>query len=267
MRGESSIATDSVERTVRELHQQEDVAHDPSNWGRLHLSGQKEKARDVEGRVKGIISRILEETMCGSKLNTSDNPCWRRWKRQDKNWAQGIWRRCGSDSSPRVGMDMSRGSGDTWVSSAGGPTLGVRGALGEAMLQVVRLGHYEGPIKKILAGLRVIEKAGRIPTVVQAGDWLMVKAMDQLRNRRPGVYVRWAPHQFSVRRWPRGQHCPGNTWRRWRWRFWQAQTFCGSTKQSPYGGKRALEGWWNSTESRIGSGGMRSLSGRGPAWG
>ena len=52
-------------------------------------------------------------------------------------------------------MDLSRASGGTWVSSADGPTLGC-GALEEAMLQVVRAGHYEGPIKKILAGLRVI---------------------------------------------------------------------------------------------------------------
>ena len=37
------------------------------------------------------------------------------------------------------------------------------------------------------------EKAGRIPTIVQAGDWQMVKAMKQLRVRKMGVQVRWAP--------------------------------------------------------------------------
>ena len=52
---------------MQKLHQQEEVA-----W-------------DVEGRVRGIVSRIREETMSGSKSNASDNPCWRRWKQQNKN--------------------------------------------------------------------------------------------------------------------------------------------------------------------------------------
>ena len=46
------------------------------------------------------------------------------------------------------------------------PDLGVRGALEETLVQVVRAGHYEGPIKKILAGLCIVEKPGCIPTVV-----------------------------------------------------------------------------------------------------
>ena len=93
MRGESSIATNSLERTVQKLHQQKDVAHNPSKWVKLHRSGQKEKARGVESLVKGIVSRIREDTTSGSKSNASDSPCWRRWRRQNKKWVQGIWRR------------------------------------------------------------------------------------------------------------------------------------------------------------------------------
>ena len=69
------------------------------------------------------------------------------------------------------------------------PDLGVRGALEETLLQVVRAGHYEGPMKKILAGLRIVEKSGRIPTVVQPGDWHLVKAVEKLRVRRMGVQI------------------------------------------------------------------------------
>ena len=50
------------------------------------------------------------------------------------------------------------------------PSWGSGGPLEEALLQVVRAGHYEGPIKKVFAELRIVEKAGRIPTVIQAGD-------------------------------------------------------------------------------------------------
>uniref|UniRef100_A0A7S4LMB7 Uncharacterized protein n=1 Tax=Eutreptiella gymnastica TaxID=73025 RepID=A0A7S4LMB7_9EUGL len=73
------------------------------------------------------------------------------------------------------------------------PDLGVRGALEETLPQVVRAGHYEGPIKKILAGLRIVEKSGRIPTVGQPRDWQMVKVVEKLRIRRMGVQIRWAP--------------------------------------------------------------------------
>ena len=58
---------------------------------------------------------------------------------------------------------------------------------------MVRAGHYEGPIKKVLSGLCMVEKAGRIPTIVQASEWQMVKAMEKLQVRRIGVQVRWAP--------------------------------------------------------------------------
>ena len=54
------------------------------------------------------------------------------------------------------------------------PELGVRVALEEALLQVVQACHYEGIIKKVLSRLRIVEKAGRILTVVQARDWQMV---------------------------------------------------------------------------------------------
>ena len=40
------------------------------------------------------------------------------------------------------------------------PNRQVRGALEEALLQVVRAGHYQSPIKKILLGLRIVEKVG-----------------------------------------------------------------------------------------------------------
>ena len=60
------------------------------------------------------------------------------------------------------------------------PELGVWGALEEPLLQVVRAGHYEGPIKKVLSELRIVEKAGRIPTIVQVGDWQMVRAVEKL---------------------------------------------------------------------------------------
>ena len=73
------------------------------------------------------------------------------------------------------------------------PDLGVRGAPEETLLQVVWVGHYEGLIKKILAGLCIMEKSGRIPTVVQPGDWQLVKAVEKLRIRRMGVQIRWAP--------------------------------------------------------------------------
>ena len=58
---------------------------------------------------------------------------------------------------------------------------------------MVRARHYEGPIKKVLSGLHIVEKAGRIPTIVQAGGWQMFRAMEKLRIRRTGVQVRWAP--------------------------------------------------------------------------
>ena len=70
------------------------------------------------------------------------------------------------------------------------PDLVVRGALEETLLQVVRAGHHEGPIKKVLAGLRSVEKTGQIRTVVQLGDWQMVKAVEKLRIRRMGVRIR-----------------------------------------------------------------------------
>ena len=70
------------------------------------------------------------------------------------------------------------------------PNLGIQGALEETLLQTVRTGPYEGPIKKVLSRLRIVEKAGRIPKIVQAGDWQIVKAMENLRARRMGVQVR-----------------------------------------------------------------------------
>ena len=58
---------------------------------------------------------------------------------------------------------------------------------------MVRAGNYEGPIKKVLSGLRVVEKVERIPTVVEAEEWQKVRAAEKLRIRRMGVQVRGAP--------------------------------------------------------------------------
>ena len=50
------------------------------------------------------------------------------------------------------------------------PDLGPRAKLEETMLQHVRARNHEGPIKKLLFAVRIVEKGGHIPRLVREGD-------------------------------------------------------------------------------------------------
>ena len=70
----------------------------------------------------------------------------------------------------------------------------------------------------------------------------MVRAMEQLRVRRMGVQVRWAPSSIFREMWPREQHCYGQKRRQWRWRFWRVQTCSVSARRFRFG-ERSKECW------------------------
>ena len=48
-------------------------------------------------------SRQEKSRRSWDKWTKSGSPYWRRWTQRRQSWAQGTWRQCGSDSSPRVG--------------------------------------------------------------------------------------------------------------------------------------------------------------------
>ena len=128
-----------------------------------HVPGSAESVEEIKEPLLGAVDAAEQELGSGYMATI--------WKRLEKKSRDG----CMAGIRRYLGVLLRR------------LDLGVRGALEEALVPV-RAGHYEGPIKKVLSGLRIVEKAGRIPTLVQVGDWQWVRAVEKLRIRKIGIH-------------------------------------------------------------------------------
>ena len=59
--------------------------------------------------------------------------------------------------------------------------LSPREALEGRLLEIARDGYFEGPVKKVLSGVRMAEKAGVIWSLVRGSDWIFAKSLEKLR--------------------------------------------------------------------------------------
>ena len=58
------------------------------------------------------------------------------------------------------------------------------------LLQIAREGSYEGPVKKLLSGIRVAEKGGLLVPVVHEADLVFAKLLEKLRRKKGGTWMR-----------------------------------------------------------------------------
>ena len=88
--------------------------------------------------------------------------------------------------------------------------LGPWEALYGKLLQITREGSYEGPVNKVLSGIRLAEKGGLVAHVVHEADWVFAKLLENLRKQKGGTWTRWSPsgivYEIMARRtifsWP-----------------------------------------------------------------
>ena len=81
------------------------------------------------------------------------------------------------------------GHGSRWIDGWLGPREAVDGRL----LQIARGGFFEGPVKKVLSGIILAEKGGRLEPVVQEAEWVFAKSLEKLQHKKGGTWVRWSP--------------------------------------------------------------------------
>ena len=61
------------------------------------------------------------------------------------------------------------------------------------MLEIARDGYFEGPVKKVLSGLRMAEKAGVIQFLVRGLDWIFSKSLKKLRKKKNSRQIQCSP--------------------------------------------------------------------------
>ena len=71
--------------------------------------------------------------------------------------------------------------------------LSPREALEGRLLEIARDGYFEGPVKKVLSGLRMAEKACVIQPLVRQSDWIFLKSLEKLRTKKNSRRVHWSP--------------------------------------------------------------------------
>ena len=64
-------------------------------------------------------------------------------------------------------------------------------ALDGRLLQIATEGFFEGPVKKQLSGIKVVEKGGVVSLVVEEADWVFAKSTEKLRRKKGGTWTRW----------------------------------------------------------------------------
>ena len=70
--------------------------------------------------------------------------------------------------------------------------LAPREAIQERLLQIVRDGHFESPVKSLLSALRFAEKMDLVPKYVVEGDWIFASALEKWRLARGQRSTWWA---------------------------------------------------------------------------
>ena len=71
--------------------------------------------------------------------------------------------------------------------------LSPREALEGRLLEIARDGYFEGPVKKVLSGLSMAEKAGVIQSLVRGSDWIFLKSLEKLRTKKNNRRIQWSP--------------------------------------------------------------------------
>ena len=71
--------------------------------------------------------------------------------------------------------------------------LSPRAALEGRLLEIARDGYFEGLVKKVLSGLRMVEKAGVIQSLVRGSDWIFSKSPEKLRTKKNNRRIQWSP--------------------------------------------------------------------------
>ena len=71
--------------------------------------------------------------------------------------------------------------------------LSAREALEGRLLEIARDGYFEGPVKKVLFGLKMAEKAGVIQSLVRGSDWIFSKSLEKLRTKKNSRRIQWSP--------------------------------------------------------------------------
>ena len=72
-----------------------------------------------------------------------------------------------------------------------------RDTLGEYMLHLVRTTESDGGLKKVLAGIRFLEKLQWVPKIITQANWALVKAAGKYHEQRGTQYrLHIAPHIY-----------------------------------------------------------------------
>ena len=74
--------------------------------------------------------------------------------------------------------------------------LSPREALEGRLLEIARDGYFDGPVKKLLSGIRLAEKADIIQSLVRGSDWIFAKSMEKNRRKKNSRPVRWSPSRI-----------------------------------------------------------------------
>ena len=71
--------------------------------------------------------------------------------------------------------------------------LSPRETLEGRLLEIARDGYFEGPVEKLLSGVRMAEKAGVIQSLVRGSDWIFVKSLEKLPQKKNRRRIQWSP--------------------------------------------------------------------------
>ena len=71
--------------------------------------------------------------------------------------------------------------------------LSPREALEGRLLEIARDGYFDGPVKKLLSGIRLAEKADVIQPLVRGSDWIFAKSLEKLRREKNSRRIQWSP--------------------------------------------------------------------------
>ena len=64
------------------------------------------------------------------------------------------------------------------------------------MLEIARDGYFEGPVKKLLSGVRMADKAGVIQPLVRGSDWIFAKSLEKLQQKKNFRRIQWSPSRI-----------------------------------------------------------------------
>ena len=71
--------------------------------------------------------------------------------------------------------------------------LSPRDTLEGRLLEIARDGYLEGPVKKLLSGVRMAEKAGVMQSLVRGSDWIFATSLEKLRQKKNSRRIQWSP--------------------------------------------------------------------------